>query len=252
MLEFFEGNGLELFGQRHLPLAGGTMLGAIDLGGFLPTNLNAQILPQLSLLNRVVCIPTNVAWPSTKVNGGDIAVDPGYIDCYSSNTPNSAVSAYVQICGLNAVGETATTINWDKPLYLFVDYFRSIANAQGVAYVSLGEETTGNSLTHKGIGIVIENLAVSSDSYGVGHGGASLTTTLGDAKGVGICIFHDPRVPSITWYVNGVAKYIETTAANIPSGNSTGTVYLRNRVYNGANATDCKSILSNIRILQIR
>lgn len=70
---------------------------------------------------------------------------------------------------------------------------------------------------------------ITGTALGVVGLGVTLTTLID----VSIAVIHDPSVPKIEWYVNGVLKGTQSTAANIPSGMSGGPGTFVHSILNG-------------------
>ncbi len=144
-------------------------------------------------------------------------------------------------------------MSWDKKLYLIFGYSRQNSDAQVVARVQLKDVNTEGALAAKGIGIRADNYALVGESYGVALGAVDLATALTSRRPYLIIILHDPSVPKIEWYVNGVLKGTQSTANNIPSGNAGDIGRLVHSIINGVTGTvDAYSLLFQPRFWQAR
>jgi actin-like ATPase involved in cell morphogenesis len=122
-----------------------------------------------------------------------------------------------------------------------------VLNATSVRYVQLKAATTIGDLGAKGIGIKIANATLYGESFGSARGEVELMT-LESTKEYRIEIQHDPVSGIIAWYVNGVLKGVQTTAANIPSAAEALTNLLCS-VDNGATAAEVIMFVSPIEFL---
>lgn len=129
-------------------------------------------------------------------------------------------SVLVAGLGINDIRE----INWDKEIHIQINIARNLSVADTIARFQLKENTDEADLAAKGVGIVIKNLAIFAESYGTGRvetdTGEVLDATFAKTT---IDIVHEPLV-SVRFYVDGVLKVTHAVAANVPAGDSSGTV----------------------------
>ncbi len=199
----------------------------------LPENL-AKLLAS----GKFVQIPTNYGWTSAVAGTGETAQEAVDIRVITGTTASSTARLYTALYGLGSSTVMKYKVDWSKKLYMLFQVGRVCAgaDAQVVARFQLKEATTEGALGAKGIGIRIDDFALVGESYGSALGAVDLATTLVTQVADGVKIILTPGV-SIEYYVNEVLKGTQSTAANMPTGATTGLVYLVCSIINGAQST---------------
>lgn len=249
-----------LSGSAYLPLAGGTVSGALtlgaalNLGGYLPTNIHTSLLPEI---HKVV----NFRKLSSAAGiGGDVTLTGSGTNENSwrlRKTHGVTASSYsftsVDLYGLN-IGGSYDVVDWDLKTYLIFQYGRQTSHTETIGYVLLTINQTQGTLTGKGFGIKVIDDALYGISYGTSlSSDVSLSTTLVLTPVLyQIMIVLDPTTDTIEWFVNGVSKATLSTAGKVPTGTSSRTDF-NYSIENGATGlTDASSVLVDPIIIQMR
>ncbi|MDD5127041.1 MAG: hypothetical protein PHR43_02925 [Dehalococcoidales bacterium] len=236
-----------------LKLAGETELGVLEAHENSLSPHVAESLPLLFKKGNLLHVPVNGGWTASHAGSGTGTQNPA--DQYLA-TGTSASSRGMMYCFLFGFDGGAAVgfgrLNWDKRLYLIFNYCRYQAESETVARFQLKEASAEGALAAKGIGIRSDNLSMVGESYGTEPGAVDLATVLTHDQAVQVVIVHYPA-SKIEWYVNGVLKGTQATAARIPSGNAGATSALVHSVINGATGgVSAQSHIMHPRIWQER
>lgn len=159
----------------------------------------------------------------------------------------TASSSIITYWGLDLSPTTAfPRIDWDKKASVFFSIIRRASDAQNVTRVQLKAATAIGILAEAGVGLQIDNLALTGEAYGSSRGTVDLSTSLTAGVPAYIEIRHLPA-ERIEFLVNGISKGTITAAANIPSGAAASDLCFSTA--NGAAGTDTTSDLINVNIL---
>ena len=194
-------------------------------------------------------IPVNAGLTTAVVDSGTAATN-GSMTFRLSTGANASSSARAQtlIASLSTSGEDQQ-VDFTKRMRIQFQITRVTTVANAVARLWLGDLLPTGAATDKTLGIYIANLTLSGQAYGSAEATVDLTTTMTTSISYRIDIFFDPNVPRIQWFVNGVLKGTQTTAANIPTAQS-GNCSFQAGVINGATATNAIFDFGNIHIWQ--
>lgn len=213
----------------------------------------AETLPVLLKGGNLLHIPTNVGWSQTLVGSGSVLQIPALQGVGTGVAPNSSALLFMSMmCFAQGIGNYSR-MNWNKKISLVFVYLREVSDAQVVARLQLKEAVTIGALAAKGMGVKVLNFALWGESYGTALGEIDLGITLNDTYEKQVVIFHDPGVPKIEWYVDGVLKGTQSTAAYIPSGGGGASCRLVHSIANGAGGgSDAWSEMAHPKIWQAR
>lgn len=186
-------------------------------------------------------IPTNAGWQEAKVGSGWTAQAPTLLQVTTGITANSLGLLDITLATFPA-GTNPYLIIWDRKFYLIYNIARGGSDVQAVARLQIKEVFTEGPLGTKGIGLKIVNFALWGESYGTVLGEIDLGIALSANAGRRVMIVHDPSVPKIEWYVDGVLRGTQSTPTKIPSGSAGGgsssLIYsIKNGATGGVNAT---------------
>ncbi len=194
---------------------------------------NRDAIGDLLARGTLAFIDTSGGWSSTTVVGtGGGSTGFGVIESSTGTTASSSSVRSASLYNLDSGSGSLARINWNKQLRLWFRFIRQTSEAQSIARVQLKEATTIGALAALGIGIQVDNLAVSLESYGTSVATVSASTTLTTAVGVEVEIRHYPA-SRIELYINNALKCSQTTAAKIPSGNAGAGSALATSIANG-------------------
>ena len=235
-----------------LKLAGETDIGILEAH---ETSLSPHLVETLPVTlkgGNLLHIAVNAGWSETITGSGGTLQRPGYQKVKTGITANSSARLLTDPAGLNP-GAGYFKVNWNKKLYIIIaSYIRDASDSQAVARFQLRENTGPGALDATGIGFQVDNLAIKGESHGTALGVLDLNTALTNDYDHQIAMIHYPG-SKIEWYVNGVLKGTQSTAAYIPSGESATYTYLVHYIANGAaGGVDAMSYLSSIVIWQER
>ncbi len=202
-----------------------------------PTGVHGALSGEELLVYHVrrgnfIMIPTGTGWTTDNAGSGTFAQEAMRSLAGTGVTANSRGCATATTYGFNEGGNYGY-FNYDKKLYLIFNYARNASDAEAVARVQIKQNAGwGDALSAKGLGLRADNLALIGESYGTELGEVDLGVTLVTLITHQIMIVLDPG-SSIKWYVDGVLKGTQSTAAKIPSGLLEGP-YLLHGIKNGA------------------
>lgn len=178
-------------------------------------------------------IATNAGWSEVVTGSGTSGQSPSYITVSTGVSASSSARCYINVLGgFNLADDNWVRIDWDKKLYFVFNYRRGGSDSEAVARVQIKGTTDEGALAGKGIGIRADNLALVGESYGTALGAVDLGSNLPDGQICQLVIVHYPA-SKIEWYVNGILKGTQSTAANIPGGISAAAVSLVVSIKNG-------------------
>ena len=195
----------------------------------LPENL-AKLLKGGNLLH----VPTNLGWTAVVTGSGGAQEQATYLSVHTGATAGSTALLHLLTEGFHLDIATSYAWDWAKKAYIIFNYIRGELCATGIARFQLKGVNTIGALATKGIGLRVDNLALVGESYGLSLGEVDLATTLTLNQNYKIAIVFYPA-SKIEWYVNGVLKGTQSTAATIPTGN-TPDIYQVHSAINGATA----------------
>jgi len=178
--------------------------------------LEPENLPQLWSKGRQLVIPTNAGW--TEVATGSGAGAMAIFQLYTATgATNSSTDMYrVNVSALGVAGTGYGIINWAKKHIFIFRVWRATTSATTIGRVQLKNAATIGAMGEKGIGIRVDNFAIVGESYGASLGTQATGITMVTGEDNKVVIIHDPDVPKIEWWVDGVLKATETTSAKIP------------------------------------
>jgi hypothetical protein len=160
----------------------------------------------------------------------------------AGGTANSSGSIRVNDTALS-LNYTAGTVNFARKINLSLYLRRGTANAQGVAYWTIGKvPSAAHGLVASGdyIGIKIENQTITSLVYCV-SGTISTIAVSAAISAIGTMVFITSNNGSITWYADGAEI---GSSASGPTANTYGTIFAE--IQNGATAANyTMSIISS-------
>ncbi|KKL54788.1 hypothetical protein LCGC14_2261900 [marine sediment metagenome] len=192
----------------------------------------AESLPFLIKGGTFLILPTNAGWTVSKSGSGGTEEGVASQKLWTGNTASSKGMLYSNFTGFSP-GASYSKVNWDKKLYFIFRYSRSGADAEAIARVQMKETNAEGALAAKGIGIRADDLALTGESYGTELGEVDLGVALTSGRDQQILIIHDPSVPKIEWYVDGVLEGTQSTAAKIPNGVAGTTSRFVHSIING-------------------
>ncbi len=217
---------------------------------FTPT---AEIEAALLRAANILYIPTLSGWTVTVNGTGGTSQEIVANRVNTGATASSNALLYAGLGGFSRSAGSQGQIDWSGKIYLIFGYSRNTDDAQVIARFQLKDVITGGVLTDKGIGIRVDDKALKGESYGSSLGVVDLGMNVIENIEYQIVIVHTPAVPKIEWFVNGVLKGTQTTAANIPGGVSTSGATVVHSIIRGVTgAADSTSIVYMPKIWQVR
>ena len=217
------------------------------------TDYNLDIFGEASLANLIrqnifTVLPTLSGWAASNAGSGSGSQALSYLQVFTGTTASSRGLFYVVARNLGIGAAGWNLVHWDKKIVLVFALSRVSSDAEAIARVQIKNANTEGVLADKGIGLQIDNLALTGESYGSERGTVDLATTLTNSTPVQVVIVHTPGV-SVEFFVNCVSKGKITTAAAIPDGEQ--TAYYVVSIINGVTGgVDANLNLSNIVVWQ--
>ena len=207
-----------------LPLAGGTMTGAIDFGSQVATNT----FELYRALRREMALGRWHGTNATQVVSGsgatEITEDEAY--AHTGATHASTAGRYYPTYFPSAANPNG--INWGKKFFIaFSVIWRGVAITNLTIRLQITQATTIGNLTAHGLGMETNGANINLATYGTGGSQqlVSAATNLVDDQRAFILIEHDPASAD-RLYINGVLGASQSTAANIPSTDPAATYYM--------------------------
>lgn len=216
-----------------LHVAGGIPVWSLTLSGLTLTSINPVLLGDQMAAANFLAIPTTAGWAEVLVGSGVAYQLPT-----SQGLDTGAVNNSSALCHTNLLGFCIAQVDWggfdwdEKAIFVF-NYAPSGNVATAVRRVQFKSVNAIGALGAKGLGIRVDNLDLFGESYGTALDSVDLGVALTGSNVRQIVIVHDPTIPEINWYVDGVLKGTQATANRIPSGVSTGS-YMVHSLVKGA------------------
>lgn len=213
----------------------------------------ADYIADLMQRGRVLIIPPNAGWTKTNVGSGDTSYAATRMRETSGGTANSSTLNTSQSFGLGA-GLNRFLVNWTKAIRLYVPINYSVVTSDqndGTLYVQLKEASTIGALGAKGLGIKVDTLALSGQSYNSALGDNALATLTPNLDYL-VEIRHYPSVPKVEFWVDGVLLATETTSTKVPQTAGATLAYVVLSMANKANGYQVLADIGTIVIWQER
>ncbi|KKN73881.1 hypothetical protein LCGC14_0396830 [marine sediment metagenome] len=194
-------------------------------------------------------VDTNSAWSATNVGSGSIvATDPLGKILRTGATANSSTFNRTRPYGLNGDVANRNYFDYDKALSLFFSVCRYITDAEAVSRVQMKDADGIGVLGEKGIGLQLDNLALTGEAYGASRGTVDLSTSLTIEKMAWVEI----RLTStgVEFFVDNVSKGSITTADKFPTGDGAAAGRIASSHANGGTGTNSDFEPSKITVLQ--
>jgi hypothetical protein len=156
----------------------------------------------------------------------------------------STAGRYVIMSGMDIGTNTTGYINWAKPVYILATFAASPGTDKTViSRIQLKAASATGELGANGLGFTIGNGANQLEIYGTSYGASGLGKvdlgSITDKSVNQLLIAFDPVTHMCTWYLNGVQKGTsQTTAVNLPAGESSSSVYFVVSTENGSSGGD--------------
>ncbi len=201
---------------------------------------------------RDITIPVNTGMSAVKAGTGKTVMTPSVAYVASGETNGGSAILYSYIYGLYPSSTTLYRGNLNKRKV--VSFLISVSgdNAQNVRYAQIRQDhsaPTLSDLTAGGYGIKINNLSMVGESYGTERGEVALMT-LAEGLNYLITIDHYPAEGRIDWYVDGVLKGVQATAAAVPNAVPANPLRFVASVSNGTNDADARLYFSPIHVIE--
>lgn len=208
-----------------------------------------------SVLGHWIEIPTQAGWTTNVVSAGIVTQEPMAITLRLNNTGGSTAQAYTQVYGFSTI--SYAHVDWSKKLAFAFSIARQTDNEGLVGRIQIKPGHTNAALAAQGVGIVIPNLGLYSESYNSASNNTTLGVTMNVNQTYDIVIINDPTIPSCEWWVNDGTgwsmKYLETNSTKIPQTNSGTGVSMTFSFNNGAGATgDSYLYIMNPKLYQVK
>ena len=179
---------------------------------------------------RVVYVPANAGWDPVNVAGsGSLYFGANSHDVRTGTTANSSSGRICIPVGLNRGDFTVGATDFSKKLIWLFGIFRVNSDPEAVAWLQLKNSTAMGDLAQTGIGVRVDNYAVTGEAYGSARGTLSLGT-LTDKRVTRVKVVHIPGNRVEFWVNNVLIGSLTGTA--VPTG--APTCWLLHQIENGA------------------
>lgn len=173
-------------------------------------------LTQLLASGRYQPIPTSATWASTGNTGTATTTQAtSYLQLRTGATNPSVAFGFTEVFG-GMNNSSLLSVDFGKKFILGFGLSRVTAGASVVGRVQIKNSSAAGPLAAVGLGIQINDLAMTGESYGSALGGVSLGN-LTDGASTQIMIIHYPGVRT-EWWLDGVYAAQQTDTTKIPSG----------------------------------
>jgi len=175
------------------------------------------ILDNLLSRYKVIRLPPNAGWYVSNAGSGGVGMRPSTFFPYTGTTASSRGMGYDNITGLNSGNLRYFYVDWGKRLEIRFLLYRQNSDPEAVGHVQLKSVSAEGDLTGLGVGLRIDNYAVTGEAYGTARATLSLGT-LSDSQIWRVKIVHVPA-NRVEFYVN--EAYVGAlTGSAVPSGSS--------------------------------
>ena len=199
------------------------------------------------LLDGTLLTPLGAAWTAAVTGSGGTNEYPSYKQANTGTTTGSTSRLYVPNILLPG---TDFPVDFSKRLLWSFVLSRAVAtDAAIIASIQLKVATTEGALAAAGLGVRIANLTLTGESYGTSGAFTGTIQTMVLTDAYHILVDHEPAVPRIRWYVNGVLQATQSTAGNQPTASLANTVWMMS-ILNGAGTANGYVQLSAPQIFQ--
>jgi len=175
--------------------------------------IGTEALKRIMLEGIPFPIATNSAWLTAVTGSGAVTQEPRYLEVASGTTTGSTARAYVTDFLL---GGTNTGIDFSKRILWGFSIRRNVSDVNIIARVQLKSATTEGALADDGIGVRMANLTLTGESYDTAGAFTATIQAMSTDDVYYVLVDHEPSVPRIRFYVNGVLQATVTASANIP------------------------------------
>lgn len=201
---------------------------------------------------RDITIPTNSGLTSVVTGTGAVALSSTVAYVNTAATEGSTALYYTYLFGIFTSSAGQYVGNFTKRKVIVFTVNCKGDDAQYIRYVqikpSAGAPAHGD-LAAVGLGVKISNLTLLGESFGTEHGEVELMTLTAERSNL-IVIDHNPGAGRIDWYVDGVLKGSQTTAAKVPNDIPGNALRYVMSIGNGTKAAEARLYVSPIRIME--
>ena len=201
---------------------------------FDPTNnwlrVNDAEAVRRILLNGTLMAPLLAPWTIAVTGSGTFTAYPGYLYVTTGTTTGSTGRAYTT--DLPFPGATYP-VDFSKRILWGFLVQRVTSDTNVIARIQLKAATTEGALAARGLGIRMANLTMTGEGYDSAGAFTGTIQTMTTGVSYSILVDHEPAIPRIRFYVNGVLQATQTTATAVP-GTITPAAGIVVSVLNGA------------------
>jgi len=171
--------------------------------------------------SNFIMIPTAAGWSEVLTGAGQVRQEPmrHVVEILDVNVGSAL--AWTSAFGFN-IGGHYGRINWDKHLYIILNYGIYYTEANLTRRVQIKELYALGQLAQMGLGFQVVNLVMTGESYGTARGTVALGNIVEVAdpqyEQVQVIIELDPTTPAVNFYINGSLVDSITNTDHIPSG----------------------------------
>jgi hypothetical protein len=182
------------------------------------------------------------SWVSSTTGSGSVLARPSRATVFTGITPNSTAIRYAEIAPVS-YGNAPAQVNWDNRFVWIFSVVKINNDAEFVGRIQIKEVVTEGQLAVEGLGIQVDNLSLTGESYGTGgRGTVNLLTVLNSSFCYGVKIELIPAT-RVDYYIDSGSGWDLKGTINdptlIPQGWASGWDYLvisgKNGITGGVN-----------------
>ena len=189
------------------------------------------------LLDGILFTPLGAAWTEVVAGSGTSVQAAGYKETTTGTTTGSTSRLYTDV--LNFPG-TTFPVDFSKRILWGFTIRRVTSDAAIIARVQLKAATTEGALAASGLGVRAANLTLTGESYRTSGAFTATIQTMTAGDAYNILVDHEPAVPRVRFYVNGVLQATQSTTGNIPNA-AIASVGMITSILNGAGTANAFS-----------
>ena len=208
------------------------------INGHAPFQYLSRVRREQRLLLTGAVLSEAVAGSGTTTRGG------AYANARSGATAGSLARIFTTEPVTGLATNSVFNTDFGKPLRLSFVVSRVGAGASAIGRVQYKTVTTDGVLAAPGVGIQVNNYAVTGECFGSTLGTVNLGLTMVDSRSYHIEILHYPG-RRVEWWVDGIFAASVTTTTALPTGSAAG--YFHTSISNVA-ANDCQLITTAVEI----
>jgi len=132
------------------------------------------LLDELLRKYKIVQVLFNAGWFTDNTGSGVTGQYPFRLSCQTGATANSRALVYTYTFGLNSGDKSGYTVDYSKRLEWEFNLLRRNSDSEAVARIQLKQVNTEGQLADVGVGLQINNYAITGEAHGTSRDTVSL------------------------------------------------------------------------------